>query len=117
MLLTSVSGVGPKTALAISDHGAQAIVAAVQTADTSFFTSIPRVGKKNAQKITLELKDKLGTFEIEGVSGGSGDIDVVEALQALGYSQPQARDVLAKMDPKITDTSERVKEALKKLNN
>src|SRR3989339_1436249 len=55
-LLLTVSGIGPKTALAIIDRGVLAVTQAVQQSDVDFFTTIPRLGKKNAQKIIIELK-------------------------------------------------------------
>ncbi len=60
-LLLSVSGIGPKTSLTIIDRGVASIRQAITTADVSFFTSIPRLGRKNAQKIIIELTSKLGS--------------------------------------------------------
>ena len=63
LLLLNVSGVGPRTALAITERDPQSIISAVQQANSSFFSSIPRVGKKVAQKIIIDLKSKLGSLK------------------------------------------------------
>jgi len=116
-LLLGVSGIGPKTALGIlSVSSVSMLQQAISSGDTSHLTKVSGIGKKNAQKIALELKDKLGALNINDSGISNSDVDVVEALQSLGYSQAQAREVLQKIDPSITDTSTRVKEALKNLS-
>ncbi len=90
-LLLHVSGVGPSTALAVSELGSTTIVEAVQEARVSLFTSVPRVGKKLAQKIIIELKSKLGSLkelELGEVSGPTHEL--VEALLALGFSEQES---------------------------
>ena len=62
-LLIAISGVGPKTAQNLVDAGSERLIEAVRQAQTSFFTSVPRVGKKLAQKIIIELKSKLGSLQ------------------------------------------------------
>lgn len=87
-LLIDVSGVGPKTALSITEKGSQALVQAVQQADVRFFTKVPRVGKKSAQKIIIELKSKLGGLKDLDLSPlSSKEQEVSEALQTLGFSE------------------------------
>lgn len=87
-LLLAVSGVGPKTALHITDRGSMALVTAVQTADVAYFTAIPRVGKKVAQKIIIELKSKLGSLqELSLASDSAHRQDVRAALVSLGFSE------------------------------
>src|SRR3990167_434514 len=62
--LISVSGIGPKTAMNIFSVGTREdVVQAIVTGDVSFFIGVPRLGKKNAQKIIIELKSKLGSIE------------------------------------------------------
>ncbi|HEY9660760.1 MAG TPA: Holliday junction branch migration protein RuvA, partial [Allocoleopsis sp.] len=86
-LLLSVSGVGPKTALALSELGSESISRAVQEADVSAFSAVPRVGKKVAQKIIIELKSKLGSLRDLSLASDVGPIgDVREALESLGFS-------------------------------
>ncbi len=104
-LLLSVSGVGPKTALAITDLGAEKIVQAVQTADVSLFSLVPRVGKKLAQKIIIELKPKLGSLQELNLGPRSAvEQDVVDALSALGFSDAEIHVALQslELDPSLS---------------
>ncbi len=116
LLMLAVSGVGPKTALAIADCGAEKISLAVQNADVSFFTRIPRVGKKMAQKIIIELKSKLGG--IKELQLGSLDPrmqTVLDAVVTLGYEEEAAITALQEMTLENKSESELIKELLKKL--
>lgn len=117
-LLLNVSGVGPKTALAIMDVGASSIIKAVQAADVKTFSSAPRVGTKLAQKIIIELKPKLGSLnELYLGPTKPQEQDVLDALLALGYSEQQAHQTLQQLE--ITDTSETaalIKKAIKLLS-
>ena len=86
-ILLSISGIGPKTALAISDRGLRLITSAVKIR-CRLFTSIPRLGKKNAQKIIIELKSKLKdsqdfTFEDESEESMS----IQNALLTMGFDK------------------------------
>ena len=88
-MLVNVSGIGAKTALAILNRGALQVEQAVTTADVNFFTFVPRLGRKNAQKIIIELKGKLGSLadlDLSGSDGGSSS-QVAEALQTMGYTK------------------------------
>jgi Holliday junction DNA helicase RuvA len=116
-LLITVSGIGPKTALAIlSVASPEVIRRAVASGDTSYLTKVSGLGKKKADKIVLELQDKIGAL-LPHESGGkpSEDVDVVEALKSLGYGADDAREALKKLDKKISGTGARVKAALKVL--
>lgn len=87
MMVLNVSGVGPKTALLLTDRGQAALVTAVQTADVAFFTGIPRVGKKLGQKIIIELKSKLGSLQELSLANDSAHRqDIREALTSLGFA-------------------------------
>lgn len=122
--LLSVSGVGPKAALAIlSVVTPSQLVLAVLTDDTKALTKASGVGAKVAQRVILELKGKLKNTEIipEEVVGTGIDIsansnseEAVSALTVLGYSQNEAKNAVAKVDPKLS-TEEIVKQALLKL--
>jgi Holliday junction DNA helicase RuvA len=117
-LLISVSGIGPKTALGILNVASvRTIETAVQTQDISHLTKVSGIGRKVAEKIVMELKDKIETFTHTPESEKSmrGDADVIEALKALGYRDNEARDALKKLDKSIKDTGMKVKEALKVL--
>ncbi len=76
------------------------------------------IGRKTAEKIVLELKDKLGGIESGGdmSAGMSSDMDAIAALLALGYDADEAREALKKIDPEIEDTGKKVKAALKMLS-
>ncbi len=96
LLLIGVNGVGPKSALHIMDRGDQAIIAAIQHADVDFFSSIPRVGKKTAQKIIIELKSKLkGREELDLSTPSEAENSIIEALVSLGFGE-QASSKIAK---------------------
>lgn len=111
--LIAVSGVGPKVALTIMSAGSlDTVRRAVMAGDLATLTSVPGVGTKTAQKIVLELKGRL----VEEDDAPPGDRDVMDALMSLGYSSSQARDALKHVSTSVTDTSERVREALRNLS-
>lgn len=111
-LLITVSGVGPKVALAIlSAAKVDSIKQAIFNQDAAIFTRISGIGNKTAERIILELKNKVGVGEaLSGVSSS----EVFDALLALGYNQREVREVVGKLDGKLT-TQEQLKQALKKL--
>lgn len=120
--LLSVSGVGPKAALAIlSAMTPQQLVLAVITSDAKTLTKANGVGAKMAQRVILELKDKLKNVDIvpdeamaeEFISEDSGG-EAVSALMVLGYSQQEAKKAVSKVDLTLP-TEEIVKQALLKL--
>jgi len=116
--LIGVSGVGPKTAMAIfSFSDRENIVNAVLKGDVDFFTAIPRLGKKNAQKIIIELKSKLGDVSSLDLSGASSaeNEEVLSALKSFGFSHKEITDALKNVDPKVETTEEKIKLALKQL--
>ncbi|NQV87963.1 MAG: Holliday junction branch migration protein RuvA [Parcubacteria group bacterium] len=116
-LLISVSGIGPKSALGILNIATiKTLRQAVSSGDTSHLTKVSGIGKKNAEKIVLELKDKLEGLESEDGVGNShmkNEVDAIEALKSLGYSQIEAREALKKVSKDIIATGEKVKQALK----
>ncbi len=116
-LLISISGIGPKKALGIlSVAPVETLKKALRSRDTSYLTQVSGIGRKNAEKIVMELKDKFTALE-----GGEDFIslreetDAIEAIKSLGYSTGEARDALQKIDPSITKISDRIKGALKHL--
>ncbi len=117
--LLDVSGVGPKSALGIlSVADAPTITSAIASEDTSYLTKVSGIGKKTAEKVILELKDRfsdVSTEESKQAREESGE--AIEALLALGYSKRQARDAVAEIDSEIETTEKKVKAALKQLGN
>lgn len=113
-MLISVSGIGPKSALAILGIASmETLKKAIGTSDTSYLTKISGIGRKTAEKIVIELRDKMGE-ENKDISL-QGEMDALEALKALGYSQNEARDALKQTISK--DINSKIKEALKILGS
>ena len=132
-MLISISGIGPKTALGILNIASvEAIDTAIRTGDTTHLVKVSGVSKKMAEKIVLELKDKIGDESLIGQSaeyasavktGMRGDADALEALKALGYNPTEAREALkevaknaGKEGKDLKDTGDKVKAALKLLS-
>lgn len=97
-LLLGVSGVGPKSALAVMDKGAEAVVEAIQQSDVAFFQSVPRLGKKTAQKIILELQSKVGSLQ-EFTLAPQNQLtqDVRAALVTMGYNESAIESILPQL--------------------
>lgn len=116
--LIGVSGIGPKTAMSIfSVLNRSEVINAVLKGDTGAFSGIPRLGTKNAQKIIIELKSKLGesgSFDINSI-GDEANNEVVEALMNFGFTRREVGEALRKIDPKIESSEEKIKLALKNL--
>lgn len=114
-LLITVSGIGPRTALAIIDRGVAAVQKAVTTADVTFFTTIPRLGTKNAQKIIIELKNKLGSIADLDLAGSTtGDTkDILDALTGMGFGRTEALEAMKQVDPNLTRVEDKIRQALK----
>mgnify|MGYP003418341509 CR=1 FL=1 len=110
-MLISVSGIGPKGALGIlSTTTVETLQTAIRTGDTGYLTKISGIGRKTAEKIVIELRDKLGK-DIEGASLRE-EMDALEALKSLGYSQNEAREALKSVGSDLS-TNAKIKEALK----
>jgi len=114
--LLSVSGVGPKVALAIVSGSSPAdLRRAIAFEDTARFEAIPGIGKKTAQRVVLELKEKVGIDLVVPVEAGETDGHLVarDALVELGYTVVDAEKALSAVDPSLP-AEERVREALRK---
>ena len=121
-LLTTVTGVGPKAAMAILSAGPQNVTLAVMTGDEKLLTAAQGIGKKIAQRIILELKDKMGSTAEIDFSGGPVSVAApgasnnaglaTAALQELGYSPSEIATALKGADPNAT-TEELVRYALR----
>lgn len=126
-LLISVSGVGPKAAISIlSDMTPEKFAFYVASGDSKAFTRTKGIGAKTAQRIVLELKDKISSESLSGsvaqdaaafsaVSSGAVSDNISEALEALmvlGYSQGEVAPILGKLDPALA-TQDLIKETLR----
>ena len=127
--LLTVNGVGSKAALALlGTLSAEALSKAIVFEDIDSITRAPGIGKKSAQRIVLELKDKLGdisgftkeerTFASEEtVNSGDGDpkTEALQALVALGYSKAEAAAALGKIKEEVSSSQDYIRQALSKL--
>lgn len=117
--LIGVSGVGPKTALGIFSIGnREIIVGSILKGDISFFTTVPRLGKKNAQKIIIELKGKLGStgeLDLSNLDSQENN-EAVNALKSLGFTGSEINNALKNIDSQVKTTEEKIKLALKYLS-
>lgn len=115
-LLLSVSGIGPKSALAILSLAPPDVLEkAIAGGDSSYLTKVSGIGKKSAEKIIVELQDKVGSLKGEA-SSLKAESEAIEALQSLGYTLREAREALRRVDDKIENTGDKVKAALKFLH-
>ena len=114
-LLLTVTGIGPKSALAILNIApVETLRSAIASGDPTHLTKTTGIGTKRAERIVLELKDKLEVTEGEA-AGHTDTSDVIEALKALGYSAKEARDAVQKISKSTTAPEAKIKEALKLL--
>lgn len=115
-LVMTVSGIGPKTALLIIDQGASLVEKAIKNADIDFFTSIPRLGRKNAQKIIIELKNKLGGLkELELAGESEEDMQAIDALRSMGYTKQEAAKIIRSVPSSVIRLEDRISFALKQM--
>ena len=111
--LLSVSGVGPKVALAIVSGSPPAeLRRAIALDDTARFEAIPGIGRKTAQRVVLELKEKLASAALEPTGAGAPDLVARDALIELGYSLVEAEAALARVDEELPP-NERVRLVLR----
>lgn len=114
-LLLSVSGIGPKSALAIvSLAGIDTLVSAITAGKASYLTNVSGIGKKTAEKIVLELRDKIDSLGIASAIV-DGDEGAIEALRGMGYSTKEAREALQQVPHGVEGESARLREALRAL--
>ncbi len=125
--LISVSGVGPKAALGIiSNISVSDMCVAIATENILTLKSVPGIGPKMAQKIIFELKDKVLKEEMEGIkdkksvkkSENSENIqEAITALQVLGYTQKQIKDVLVNLNVEEDNVENIIRKVLKEMQN
>jgi Holliday junction DNA helicase RuvA len=115
-LLISISGIGPKVALSIlSIADVKTIRTAVVNKDPSILTRVSGVGKKTAERVIVELQNKVDALSGEDQENALSGQEALEALTSLGYSVSQAREALKLVAPDIQDVSARIRQALKNL--
>jgi len=115
--MINVPGIGPKTGLGVLNVAPiDTLRRAIASGDTTYLTKVSGIGRKTAEKIIFELKEKMAG---KGVTVDAPElkeeIDVIEALVTLGYSQREAREALSLVPPQIISIEKRVKEALSRL--
>lgn len=115
-LLISISGIGPKVALSIlSIADPKTICTAIVNKDPSILTRVSGVGKKTAERVIIELQNKVDAIGIDDQATALAGQDAIEALVSLGYSVTEAREALKLVPADITDVSVRIRQALKNL--
>ena len=119
-LLISISGIGPKAGLGIlSLADTETIKVAIVQNDASVLTRVSGIGKKTAERVILELKNKITISDIGDLENKSKEIsehsDAIDALISLGYSASEAKNALAKVPSEIKDIGKRVRMALKEI--
>ncbi len=116
-LLLSVSGIGPKSALGILDIAAvETLRSAIAGGNASYLTNVSGIGKKTAEKIVLELKDKLSKTDLASALP-QGDAEALEAMRSLGYSAHEGREALRQVPAEVEGSSARLREALRILGS
>ncbi|CAM5779802.1 Holliday junction branch migration protein RuvA [Castellaniella caeni] len=118
--LIKVSGIGARTALAVlSGLSVEDLADAIDRQESGRLIKVPGIGKKTAERLLLELRDKLtpfaGTLRADGSTVVHSDSDVLNALQALGYSAAEARRAMATL-PEGLNVSDSIRQALKALS-
>jgi Holliday junction DNA helicase RuvA len=119
-LLISVQGVGPKAALAILGLGsAENVRSAIASGDSAYIQKASGVGKKTAERVVVDLQDKVGAPGVHKVTMAAAQLtadDALDALMALGYSLRQASEALEQVDSSLSPEL-RVREALKSMSS
>src|SRR3989344_3618389 len=114
--LITISGVGPRIALGVLSVAPLAdIKKAIIHGDPALLQKVTSVGKKTAERIIIELKEKVTVTDLDEKSGMSitENIQLFEALASLGYKDSEVRSALRQVPPEAKDLSEKIKEALK----
>ncbi|KKR19990.1 MAG: Holliday junction ATP-dependent DNA helicase RuvA [Candidatus Moranbacteria bacterium GW2011_GWA2_39_41] len=115
-LLISISGIGPKAGLGIlSIATPQTIKTAILNEDSSILTKVSGVGKKTAERVILELRNKVADMPESEKEDAVSDSDAIEALVSMGYSVTEARDALKLVAKDVTDIGQRIGLALRSL--
>lgn len=115
-LFLTISGIGPKTAVSVFSNKPERIREAIVKGDVEFFMTIPRLGRKNAQKIIIELRPKLGNLGMLNLAEETGETkEIIDALKAFGFNPTEAKDATKSVQENKGTTSEKIRHALKYL--
>lgn len=115
-LLISISGIGPKAGMGIlSIATPKTIKTAILNEDSSILTKVSGIGKKTAERVILELQNKVADLSVGDKEEATVDVDAIEALMIMGYTNMEARKALKSVSSEMKDVGARVKEALKNL--
>ncbi|MEK7559047.1 MAG: Holliday junction branch migration protein RuvA [Patescibacteria group bacterium] len=116
--IIAISGIGPRTAINIFSVGSrEEIIGAIVKGDVDFFTGVPRLGRKNAQKLIIELRGKLGSLEdldLSAEADGQSN-EVISALKTFGFSAGEAREALKAVGKDGKTTEDKIRLTLKYL--
>ncbi len=117
-MLKNVSGIGPKTALNIlAADEADRVIAAIIERRSDFLAKTPGIGRKTAERVILELHNKLILSDSQGITETmDADRDLEATLVSLGYNRQEVRAVLTRLDPEIKKMEDRLRQALKFLS-
>ena len=115
-LLISISGIGPKAGMGILTVASpKTIKTAILNEDSSILTKVSGVGKKTAERVILELQNKIAQMPESEKEGAISNSDAIEALVGMGYSVTEAREALKSVPKDMVDVGQRIKHALKNL--
>lgn len=115
-LLISISGIGPKAGMGIlSIATPKTIKTAILNEDPSILTKVSGIGKKTAERVILELRNKVADISVSDKEEAVVDSDAIEALVSMGYTVTEAREVLKTVPKDIKDAGEKIKMALRGL--
>lgn len=116
-MLIAISGIGPRSALGILGVApAEKLLAAIKEGRTELLTKVSGIGRKTADRVILELREKIHSVDSERIVGEmESDSDIEDALLNLGYTKEQIRGALKKVDPSLAGLEIRLRAALKLL--
>ncbi len=115
-IVLGVSGIGPKTALAVVDRGVEQVRSALMKADSSFFVGVPRLGQRGAQRMIIELKNKIGSAADLDLSGSGSEVEeVIEALESMGYSKLESLQAAQQIPASVNSLEQKMTFVLRQL--
>lgn len=113
-MLIAISGIGPKSAIGILGIASvDTLKRAIASGETKYLTKVSGIGRKTAEKILIELREKIGSPDTFSPGFLEAESDAIEALVSLGFRAQEAREALRKVPDTIQETPKRISEALK----